>query len=173
MKMTGRDGTIEVEGVAYKGHSDRVMSHSVKQQNLSLSPSVSVCVFRTITLSTICLFAVTAKTEMTGSRSLLPAARGKKARLNIRVRLFFAVPACVCPRLLFFFCACIEHMSACVSCGQKLEVTSQSASRSNLIYAEALATASSSLATIPPSCQQWGSARERVKITPLNVTERR
>lgn len=113
MKMTGRDGTIEVEGVAYKGHSDRVMSHSVKQQNLSLSPSVSVCVFRTITLSTICLFAVTAKTEMTGSRSLLPAARGKKARLNIRVRMFFAVPACVCPRLLFFF-LCLYRTYVCV-----------------------------------------------------------
>lgn len=82
MKMTGKDGTIEVEGVAYKGHSDRVMSHSVKQQHLSLS--LSVCVFRMITLSTICLFAVTAKTEMTGSRSLLPPAR-KKTGLNIRV----------------------------------------------------------------------------------------
>lgn len=44
MKMTGRDGTIEVEGVAYKGHSDGVMSHSVKQQHLSLSLRVlSVC----------------------------------------------------------------------------------------------------------------------------------
>lgn len=35
--MKGRDGTIEVERVADKGHNDRVMSHPVEHSSISLS----------------------------------------------------------------------------------------------------------------------------------------
>lgn len=58
MKMRGRDGTIQVERVADKGHSDRVMSHSVEWSSIFLSLSVYHPLHY--------LSVLTAHTEMTG-----------------------------------------------------------------------------------------------------------
>lgn len=130
MKTKGRDGRTEVERAADKGHSDSDESCSRMQERLNCQPlyHLSLCF---------------------GS---------KRLQMNILLLLNLNLLAVcqtvyICISKVFLslhLCTELDRESCvlCYACGWKLVLISQSAVRNNLILVEALATASSSLATI-------------------------